>query len=524
MAFGQINYQEKVGNGPYTIAEIGCFVTAFANLLTERFGEPMDPEGLNNFFTQRGVYLSDPGDGAGVKDELAWGSVSSYDPTVHVIATGGEGWPQNSNAIVKFYYKSQRTGQWTTHFCLVNDVASHTIVDSWDGRVKEPGEYGTPVAWAEYAKAAPQPVAPVPVETHPAPAPAGPEYDGNSITVQPGWGLSNAAAAAGYPDAGNPLRWEAIAALNGSNNWQAFNAGLKPGQRIIVGKYTPPVSQPTPPAPAAPSKPANTVYTKLDISNPNMVTNRQPTHVWKLDFVNDAHATADHDLPQDTPVVVYGKAQRTDGDKPCYYMTQEDFGNADTSGVPNNNRGINTVDLSPAPATPAPAAPTQPTTPAASAAPENADTTSPNEGKVEVKVLPPNPNKWMQTFTSFMGPVKYIAKETVVIKEAQGLENADGSLTHPNQELVKGMIVEMGGRFTGPDGNQYMRTAKSVAAGLWYEIPEDAVMREDDITDEELDDLLNDVGSALSDLKNEKVMRKAAEVDGFVSRLFHRKK
>ena len=29
MAYGQINYQEKVGNGPYTIAQIGCFLTAF---------------------------------------------------------------------------------------------------------------------------------------------------------------------------------------------------------------------------------------------------------------------------------------------------------------------------------------------------------------------------------------------------------------------------------------------------------------------------------------------------------------
>ena len=54
-------------------------------------------------------------------------------------------------------------------------------------------------------------------------------------------------------------------------------------------------------------------------------------------------------------VVAYGKAQRTDGDRPAYFMTEADFGEADKTGVPANNRGINTVDLSMAakPAAPA---------------------------------------------------------------------------------------------------------------------------------------------------------------------------
>lgn len=63
----------------------------------------------------------------------------------------------------------------------------------------------------------------------PAPAP-----QGQFVTVQAGWGLSNVAQAAGYGDAGSSARWAAIAELNGSNNWQAFNAALKPGQSVRV--------------------------------------------------------------------------------------------------------------------------------------------------------------------------------------------------------------------------------------------------------------------------------------------------
>lgn len=54
------------------------------------------------------------------------------------------------------------------------------------------------------------------------------------VTVQAGWGLSSVAQAAGYSDAGSEGRWAAIAALNGSGNWQAYNAGLKAGQSVRV--------------------------------------------------------------------------------------------------------------------------------------------------------------------------------------------------------------------------------------------------------------------------------------------------
>lgn len=241
--FAQENYTEKVGNGPFAIRQIGCFVDSFSNLL-EKFGENgIDPNILNIYFTEHNVYLPDPLDGSGVKDDLAWGSITAYDPSITVIKTGSGSWPDSDNSIVEFRYMD--AGKEVTHFCCVNSVATKTIIDSWDGQVKEPGIYGAPVAWATYAKNTPNPV--------PVPHPASnafvmpPGYDGTSITIQPGWGLSNAAQAAGYPDAAAQSRWEAIAALNGSNNWEAFNSELKAGQRIVVGKpgSTPVQSEPT---------------------------------------------------------------------------------------------------------------------------------------------------------------------------------------------------------------------------------------------------------------------------------------
>jgi hypothetical protein len=54
------------------------------------------------------------------------------------------------------------------------------------------------------------------------------------VTVQRGWGLSNVARAAGFKDYGSEARWAAIAKLNGSGNWRAYNNSLKPNQKVRV--------------------------------------------------------------------------------------------------------------------------------------------------------------------------------------------------------------------------------------------------------------------------------------------------
>lgn len=235
MAYGQKNYNEKQGiNGRYTIREIGCYLTAFCNLL-ERFGMGVDPLTLNRIFKERGIYI-DVDDG--IRDDLGWQSITAYNG--HIVAsqvnnTGAV--PPNRNSIVRIKAKNQ----FGTHFCLVDRIEGNTVwvVDSWDGQVRKASYYGPVSGWATYVNNTPQPVKPAPT----------PAYDGELITIQPGWGISHAAKAAGYPDFASESRWNAIAKLNGHNSYGSFK--LAPGQRIKVGKYVAPAPQPAP-QPATP--------------------------------------------------------------------------------------------------------------------------------------------------------------------------------------------------------------------------------------------------------------------------------
>lgn len=154
MAYAQTNYsqlQGKTVNGvrpKYSIAQIGCFITAFCNL-EERFGRAIDPPTMDNELARLNLYI-DVDDG--VYDDVGWTTITAFDPSIVVTKTGS-GAPTDNNSIVKFSYKSSRTGQFTTHFSLVVDAARGLILDSWDGVVKSWNGYGGPVAYATYTKA-----------------------------------------------------------------------------------------------------------------------------------------------------------------------------------------------------------------------------------------------------------------------------------------------------------------------------------------------------------------------------------
>lgn len=148
MTYAQINYNQIQGiNGRYTIHAIGCFITAFSNLLLRK-GITVSPEALNVWLISHNDYV-DVDDG--VRDDVNWDTITKYAPNFVVSATG-TGKPTNNDSIVKFIYNSFQTGKPTTHFCLVNDVKAGTIVDSYDGKIKSWNEYpGGPVAWASYS-------------------------------------------------------------------------------------------------------------------------------------------------------------------------------------------------------------------------------------------------------------------------------------------------------------------------------------------------------------------------------------
>lgn len=299
-------------------------------------------------------------------------------------------------------------------------AGNYSVFNQDGGMVNVTANAGQPGAWINPADNV------APVATSSASAP---DYDGNSITVQAGWGLSNAAQAAGYPDYNSPIRWAAIAALNGSSDWQTFNTSLKAGMRIVVGSYTTPVAPATPaPAPTPPAV-LNTNYTKLTTPL-DLITNKNPTSVWMLNFANDTEATASFDMPQGAAFIAYGKAQRTDGDRPCYYMTQADFGDADTSGSPTNNRGVNTVDLS----------------------------------------TPPTPD-YIATYEDLVNISGVPTTVTSTLESATVAIDASGQL--PDKPFPAGTVVVEAGTFTH-NGTKYVRSEVSKQNGTWYGYPVEA--------------------------------------------------
>lgn len=155
MAYAQTNYPQIQGiNGKYSIASIGCFITAFCNLEAD-FGQNIDPLTFNNIYRDNGWFV-DVDDG--IRDDLDWGFIQRWDSNTRVTQIGGAGWPNTNQAIVKFAYT--HNGKRNTHFCKVQDSSNQIILDSWDGVAKHISAtwYGQPVAWATYEHSAPQAV------------------------------------------------------------------------------------------------------------------------------------------------------------------------------------------------------------------------------------------------------------------------------------------------------------------------------------------------------------------------------
>lgn len=198
--------------------------------------------------------------------------------------------------------------------------------------------------------------------------------------------------------------------------------------------------------------------------------------------VNFIGGWLDSTLSAGTPFTAVGKAQVNDASKTVYFMRAEDFGEADTLGAPVNPIGINTIEVSPAPA---------------------------NDGeKIDVHVTPPDPNKWMQSYQDYPDGIQtLIAARDVTVFD---LANID-----PPREVIKGTEIDAKGEFS-KDGIDYIRTKKSVDEGKWYGIPKNLV------EDESYIDNLTEQTMKLS--SREKVIAGAASAQGFLSRLFKRNK
>jgi hypothetical protein len=509
MSYAQKNYNSQLGNGHYTIATAGCFVTAFSNLL-ERYGAGLDPSNLNNFLLSHSLYLRDSD---GSLEDLSFGSISGYNGAIHVVKTGS-GWPSGDNSIVKFIYRDTK-GNNINHFCLMHNAAQQLIIDSYDGVVKK-SPYGTPVAYATYENTNPQPVH----QFNPPAQPTDTSYHAWSGKVTASR-VSQVRANATHLAVGNLGNVNKDGLLYAGNvfdviGWQKaddpYNDGrdiwLKTARNHWVWAYNtnfftlPGHGAGEPEAPSVPVKVNDVVYTRL--KEPiNLVTIPEPTNVWNFIGAPQIVKT----VTSGTAFTAVGKAiKENDPTNTTYFMDEESFGQVDTSGLVGNPLGINTVDL---------IAPPEKTynEPAA----DQPTLQSENEGKVEVKVLPPDPHKFKQTYQGFLGPVDYRALGSMVIRDAEGIE--------PDVELSDNQIVRVGGQFE-KDGIKYFRTQHSVTNNVWYGIPVDLLEKVGTDSEKDVDALSAAVlGDAKREAEHAAIKKKAGDqiaiIEGWPARLIN---
>lgn len=462
--YGQKNYNDIMG-GQYTIAEIGCFLTAFSNLL-QKFGTNIDPPALNKVFKQRNIYLEI---GDGVPDGLAWSSVTAYDGSVHVSRQGGAGWPDTNNAIVKFAFTSRQTGQPTTHFCLVADPKAHTIIDSWDGVIRSPGYYGEPVGWAEYEGSVAEPVTPQVAPT------STPSSSDSVYVMQSGdtiWGIAI------------KLGFTAQELMDHNGISQDQVRSLPIGYQVhLPVKQAPPVAT------------IGITYEALPEAKVMHVTKAGGAEKWA--FGNIKHwsdfKSAEH-VAENTDVTIVGIAHVLfDNQVVAYYMDALAFGNCAQTGVPTNTIGFNWSDVTegnyippqpaiepaPAPAEPAPAV--------------VADITPAEPPTVE------SPNAYKTTYKALPEPAVYLFKNTIMVHEFDGRK--------PDKQMVKNQGVVIGGTFIA-DGKTYARPKSAADVGLWFGIPVDQLDSEQDVYNKQLS--LQDkriMGNSLSWIEKLTVLR-----------------
>lgn len=535
--YGQINYQEKVGNSNLTIAEIGCFVTADCNLAQD-FGDNIDPATLNTFYEQNGCYAYDLTDKA--NDDITWGTVTRKFPNIVVdqIVNAG-GWPQSNEAIVKFIYKSVQTGATTPHFCKVADWTKQTIVDSWDGVVKSPGIYGQPVAHATFKNTA-SAVAPAPQSVANADIVGSVNVAGLELSAAMksdlAGGMSVVAFNAKYSKTAGFQPIATSRQLAPASAPVAAPAAVATVETLHLAPDNNPLHAYNPGGPYNPNNPAdykgmivpsafkaqggldyaivaslgNGIYrinsqdygqvdiwttgsdvtvtggghgegeaqstgaTLTTLPEPmDLVTNKEAT------FYNYETGAPGMVLPAGTPFKAVSKA--TNGDN-VYFVDPSDVGTI----------GIKTVDLSPA--TDAPSAP------------------SPDEEQVSVTT---GPLSWQRTYSRNLGPVAYRANADLTVEDLAG-EGRD-------VEVEEGQIVKVIGSFVYGGIKYYRPTSKNT--GAWYAIPVTSLTNLSTAKTAE-DTELDAIDTTLDDEKGvrQTAIKAAGTTDGFVKRFLNRNK
>jgi hypothetical protein len=447
MAYAQKDYSQVQGiSGQYKISSIGCFLTAFSNLLGS-YGKDINPFSLNNEFVSRNIYI-DIDDG--IRDDLGWSSISQYDPSINVTGTADRGttpdagWPSSSEAIVRFYYRSVQSGQMIFHFCKVYDAVNHLIVDSWDGQVKT-SPYGEPTGWATYSHSEPVQVAP----------PAAIPYTKENITPKQIvfnkdthlWNLSKATfdEVAANPtgdvvaNPNAPITVDGIIHHNAIPQYSYYTNEEPFGFNVLdCDDYTPP-----PPPPVAPPAGAVTIPTS---TAPYSIIKTIMGFSTSNDAANHINAKGTVDPGR---YMLYNFRVDSEGKTIALNVTK-------TQGKPGTwiNPDDNVPDLPPPP----PEAATEPPAPLS--------TVTPNE-PTPVPVNVPNHDLWKTTYVPLRAdrkPVLYVSINPKVIKIY------DLDQRHAAIDLLPYTELHIVGTFI-KDGVTYGRAKKVTEKGYWYGIP-----------------------------------------------------
>jgi hypothetical protein len=532
MPFAQLAYKQFVGSSHLGINEIGCFLVSNANTL-EKVGVHIDPPTLNTFYTQHKLYTYDLTDRA--NDDITWSTVTKYCPQLVVNQIGGAGFPNSDLAQVEFRYKSH-TGATVTHFCAVNSAADHSIIDSWDGKVKTPAEYqqyyGQPIAWATFIFHTPQttpagvhsapvsaPAAAVP-PSQPAPQPAPPApsklylppsvwiwhvyKEGGPYTLPYAIGALDPKMFNGltYDIIGNPAphvyliqtqTFGRVAIYAGPDTVAQF-PGTGHGEGESTDNPAPDTGVPVNEAVPAPVSAPAIVYTRFPESM-QLVT-KPGAHA-----VNFESGTIVKDFDPDTPFVAVGKA--TFPDNVTYYMDNNNFGIADQTQRTPIMVGIKVIDLSPPPK-PESASVTSST---ASSEPVISTSTATAPYDISETSLP-----WQKTFTAFMGPMKYIVKDDMKVY--------DFATGNDEKDVSRGDPITVGGKFQYA-GALYYRAQSSIDKGTWYGFPVTALVKQDaNNTPFNTHDDINQLGSEIESINKAKhiAIKAGGTADGLLAR------
>jgi hypothetical protein len=540
MPFAQLAYKQFVGSSHLGINEVGCFLVSDANLL-QKIGVTVDPPTLNTFYTQHKLYTYDLTDKA--NDDITWSTVTKYCPQLVVNQIGGAGFPNSDLAQVEFHYRSVQhptlpNGQpnMITHFCAVNSAADHSIIDSWDGKVKTPAEYehvyGQPIAWATFTFHTPQttPTAPVaapvsapaavvpPSQPAPQPAPPAPSKlylppsvwiwhiykEGGPYTLPYAIGALDPKMFNGltYDILGNPAphvyiiqtqMFGKVAIYAGPDTVAQFpGTGHGEGESTSV-----PVSEvvPAPTMAPAPDAAPSVVYTRFE-QPMELVTNKD-AHTINFESGNVAG-----DLPEGTPFVAVGKATLPNGGD-VYFMDDNSFGIADERQSTPITVGVKTIDLSPAKT--ASAADTSATNPSS---PVTTSSTASGSYNISETSLP-----WQKTFTAFMGPMKYIVKDDMKVY--------DFATGNDEKDVSRGDPITVGGKFQYA-GALYYRAQSSIDKGTWYGFPVTSLVKQDaNNTPFNTHDDINQLGSEIESISKAKhiAIKAGGTADGILTKL-----